>query len=88
MINLKARLSNKTFWVSTVSTGVLLAQQLGVTNIPSNWSEVLNTGLSLLILLGIIVDTSTTGIGDKVEPIVTTTVDTGTPTFTDNTTVQ
>lgn len=66
-INWKARLTNKTFWVAIVSAIVLLTQQLGVNIFPSNWADILNTILTILILLGIIVDTSTTGISDKQE---------------------
>ena len=66
-INWKARLTNKTFWVAMVSDVVLLTQQLGVNIFPSNWSDILNTILTIFILLGIIVDTSTEGISDKTE---------------------
>lgn len=64
-INWKARLTNKTFWASIVSALVLLTQQLGYNIIPSNWSDVLNTILTIFILLGIVVDPSTAGISDK-----------------------
>lgn len=64
-INLKARLQNKAFWVAIVSSIVLLTQQLGYNIFPSNWSDILSTVLTIFILLGIVVDTSTTGIGDK-----------------------
>lgn len=66
-IDWKARLTNKTFWVAIVSAIVLLTQQLGLNIFPNNWSDVLNTTLTIFVLLGIIVDTSTTGIGDKIE---------------------
>ncbi|OOM81828.1 bacteriophage holin [Clostridium puniceum] len=66
-INWKARLTSKTFWVAIVSAIVLLTQQLGYNIFPSNWSDILNTILTIFILLGIIVDPSTSGIGDKQE---------------------
>lgn len=64
-INWKARLTNKTFWVAIVSAIVLLTQQLGYNFFPSNWADVLNSILGICIILGIVVDTSTEGIGDN-----------------------
>ncbi|WP_271814481.1 phage holin [Clostridium beijerinckii] len=66
-INWKSRLTNKTFWVSIVSAIVLLTQQLGYNIFPVNWSDILNTILTIFILLGIIIDPSTEGIHDKKE---------------------
>lgn len=64
-INWKIRLTNKTFWVAIVSTIVLLTQQLGLNIFPSNWADILNTILTIFIILGIVVDPSTNGISDK-----------------------
>jgi phi LC3 family holin len=66
-INWKARLTNKTFWISIVSSIVLLTQQLGLNIFPNNWADVLNTLLTILIILGIVIDPSTAGINDKKE---------------------
>ena len=66
-INWKARLTNKTFWVAIVSAIVLLTQQLGLSIFPGNWADILNTVLTILIILGIVVDPSTNGISDKQE---------------------
>lgn len=66
-INLKARLKNKAFWVAIVSGVVGFTQLFGVKVFPDNWVDILNAFLGLLVGLGIIVDTSTTGIGDKQE---------------------
>jgi len=66
-INWKARLQNKAFWVAIVGAIVLLTQQLGYNIFPSNWSDILSSVLTIFILLGIVVDTSTAGIGDKQE---------------------
>lgn len=66
-INWKARLQNKAFWIAIVSSIVLLTRQLGYNIFPSNWSDILSTVLTIFILLGIVVDTSTVGIGDKQE---------------------
>jgi phi LC3 family holin len=66
-LDLKARLRNKTFILSMLGAIVLLIQQLGFKNlIPSNLSDIINTILSILVMLGIVVDTSTKGVSDKV----------------------
>jgi phi LC3 family holin len=66
-LNLKARFRNKLFIISFVGAIVLLLQQLGLKQyIPENWSDVLNSVLSILVMLGIITDTSTPGISDKI----------------------
>lgn len=65
-IDLKARLKNKTFWVAMASAIALLAQQLGLKIIPNNFSDIVNTVLMLLTMLGIIVDTSTIGVSDSI----------------------
>lgn len=73
-INVKSRLLNKTFWVSLISLIVLLSQEFGVdisTIIPKNYSDIVNTIFAILALLGIVVDTSTPGINDKVVPDLT-----------------
>ena len=64
-IDLKARLRNKTFWVAMASSVAMLAQQLGVNVIPSNYADIINTVLLILTMLGIVIDPSTTGISDK-----------------------
>ncbi len=61
----KARLTSKTFWMGLVGAIVLLTQQLGFKMFPDNWSDILNTILTIFVLLGIVVDTSTPGIEDK-----------------------
>lgn len=71
-IDLKARLKNKAFWVAMASSIGLLVQQFGV-NLPGNYTVIVNTILTILTMLGIIVDTSTLGIGDNVN--VTKTID-------------
>lgn len=65
-IDLKARLRNKAFWIAIASAIALLAQQLGLDIIPSNYEEIINVVLSLLTMIGIVVDTSTIGISDKI----------------------
>jgi len=70
-IDFKARLKNKAFWVSMASAIAVLAQQLGLNIIPSNYSEIVNTVLIILTMTGIVVDTSTTGISDQVTTTTT-----------------
>ena len=65
-IDLKARLKNKAFWVAMASAIAMLAQQLGLNIIPSNYTEIVNTVLIILTMAGIVVDTSTPGISDQV----------------------
>lgn len=64
-INWKLRLQSKFFWVALISLIVLLTQQLGFDIFPKNWEEVLNTVLSILILLGVINDPTTAGLNDS-----------------------
>ena len=71
-INLKERFRNKTFLLSMIGAIVLLAQQLGFKDlIPNNYADVVNGILTILIMLGIVVDPSTKGISDKVVSNVT-----------------
>ena len=67
-IDWKARLTNKTWWVSIIGALVLLSQQLGLDlsqYIPQNYVDIINTVFLILTLLGITVDTSTEGISDN-----------------------
>lgn len=68
-LNLKARLNNKSFWISLISTIIIFSQQCGfnLSNyIPNNYAEIINTLFILLTILGITIDTSTPGISDQV----------------------
>jgi len=66
-IDLKSRLRSKPFIVAMVSAIVLLIQQCGFKDvIPSNYGDVLSTVLTILTMLGIVVDTSTPGISDNI----------------------
>lgn len=74
-LDLKSRFRNKAFLLSFIGAIVLLIQQLGFKNIiPSNYVDVVNSILTILAMVGIVVDTSTSGISDKV--IVAATVQT------------
>lgn len=68
-MDFKARLLNKSWWISVIAAIILIAQQCGfnITQyIPSNYAEIINSIFGLLILVGITVDTSTNGISDQV----------------------
>lgn len=65
MINWKARLTNKTFWVALSSAIVLLCQQLGLNIFPDNIHEIINTLLLIFTILGVVIDPSTNGITDQ-----------------------
>ena len=71
-IDWKARLLNKTWWVSIIGAIVLLFQQIGLVDlanyIPKNYADIVNTIFIILTLLGITVDTSTKGVSDSIEP--------------------
>lgn len=64
MINWKLRFQNKATLLAIASTVILLAQQLGL-NLPDNIADVVNTFLTLLVLLGVINDPTTEGISDS-----------------------
>lgn len=64
-INLKLRLQHKAFWVALVSLVVLLSQQLGVKIFPENIADITNTILAIGVLVGVINDPTTAGLGDS-----------------------
>ena len=64
MINWKLRFQNKTTLLAIASTVILLAQQLGL-KLPDNIADIVNTFLTLLVLLGVINDPTTEGISDS-----------------------
>lgn len=64
MINFKLRLKNKTTLVALVSAVFLMLQQFGL-NIPHNIQDGVNTFIIILVILGIVTDPTTKGIGDS-----------------------
>ncbi|MBT0905781.1 phage holin [Streptococcus lutetiensis] len=64
MINWKLRLKNKATLIAITSTVILLAQQLGL-KLPDNIEDVVNTVLTLLVLLGVVNDPTTAGLKDS-----------------------
>lgn len=64
MINFKLRLQNKATLVALISAVFLMLQQFGL-HIPSNIQEGVNTFVGILVILGIVTDPTTKGIGDS-----------------------
>ena len=64
MINFKLRLQNKTTLVALISAVFLMLQQFGL-NIPSNIQGGVNTLVVILVILGIVTDPTTKGVGDS-----------------------
>lgn len=66
----KARFRNKTFWVAIISAIILLIQQLGFGDyLPQNIMDIVNTILTILVMLGIVIDPSSKGINDPQKPL-------------------
>lgn len=63
-IDIKARLRNKYFYVSFISLLVILLEQLGI-ELPFDLNAISGTILSMAVLLGIVIDSSTPGLSDK-----------------------
>jgi uncharacterized membrane protein len=59
------RLKNKAFWLSLAAFIALMAKTFNLFEIPANYDELVNTGLGLLVMGGILIDPSTPGIKDK-----------------------
>ena len=68
MINWKLRFKNKATLLAIASTVILLAQQLGF-KLPDNIADIVNTFLTLLVLVGVINDPTTQGISDSPEAL-------------------
>nr|UVY52518.1 MAG: holin [Bacteriophage sp.] len=64
MINFKLRLQNKATLVALISAIFLMLQQFGL-EIPRNIQEGVNTFVVILVILGIVTDPTTKGLGDS-----------------------
>ena len=64
-INWAVRLQRKSFWVALIGLLVILSQQLGVKVFPDNVADITNTILAIGVLVGIINDPTTAGLGDS-----------------------
>lgn len=63
----KKRLESKVWWTGIISLLLLLSKQIGVDFlwfIPSNYEAIINTIFLIVGMIGVSVDTSTTGISD------------------------
>ena len=61
------RLRNKAFLVALASAIILLIQQLGLNILPKNISDIVNTLLSILVTMGVVIDPTTPVVTDKAE---------------------
>lgn len=64
MINFKLRLQNKATLVALILAIFLMLQQFGL-EIPHNIQEGVNTFVVILVILGIVTDPTTKGLGDS-----------------------
>jgi len=73
MINWKVRLKNKQFWLAVVPAIALVAQAVAalfgytidLTSIVGKAQAVVNAVFALLVILGVVVDPTTAGVGDS-----------------------
>ena len=74
MINWKVRLKNKQFWVSVIPALALVIQavaavfgwMLDFSDVTGRLIAVVDAVFALLVILGIVVDPTTAGVGDSV----------------------
>lgn len=64
-MDIKSRLQNKLFVTSLIAFIVLLIKTFTKIELPENLDVLVNMGLSLLSMLGIIIDPTTPGIKDE-----------------------
>lgn len=64
-INWKLRLQHKSFWVALIGLLVILSQQVGIKFLPDNIADITNTILAIGVLVGVITDPTTAGLGDS-----------------------
>lgn len=72
-INWKVRLKKKTFWVAIISAILLFVQQVSaafnydITVYTNQITNIINSLLGVLVLLGVIQDPTTSGLNDSVQ---------------------
>lgn len=59
----KQQLRNKYFWISVAGLIVLVSQQFGLTCIPDNFEEFVNSIATILVGMGILNNNATEGLG-------------------------
>ncbi|MDK2828685.1 MAG: hypothetical protein PWP67_1494 [Clostridium butyricum] len=90
-IDWKARLTNKAWWVATISIVVLIAQYFGfdlIKYIGQDWQTLVALIFALVALMGITVDTSTPGMSDQVIQDVINNINTRSKVKTESTTTS
>ena len=73
MINWKVRIKNKAFWLAVIPAIALVAQavaavfgyDIDLSTIVGKIQAVVNAVFALLVILGVVVDPTTEGIGDS-----------------------
>jgi len=65
-MNIQLRLRNKAFILSAVAFIVLMIKSFTNYQLPDNFDMLVNTALTLLSAMGIVLDPTTPSIGDKV----------------------
>ncbi len=77
MINWKIRIRNKQFWVSVIPALALVIQAIAAvfgwtldfTNITGRLIALVDAVFALLVILGIVVDPTTAGVGDSMRAL-------------------
>ena len=72
-INWKVRIKNKAFWLALIPALALIAQtvaavfgyNIDLTTLVGKIQAVINAVFALLVILGIVVDPTTSGVGDS-----------------------
>jgi holin, phage phi LC3 family len=67
-LNLKLRLQNRATLIALISAVFLMLQQFGLT-IPTNIKDGVNTFVLILVILGVVTDPTTKGIGDSTQAL-------------------
>lgn len=77
MINWKVRIKNKAFWLAVIPAIALVAQAVAavfgytidLTTMVGKLQAVVNAIFALLVILGIVVDPTTEGVGDSIRAL-------------------
>ncbi|SCJ99831.1 Small integral membrane protein [uncultured Eubacterium sp.] len=77
MINWKVRIKNKTFWLALIPAVLLLVQviaavfgfTLDLGDLGNRLIDVVNALFSVLVILGIVTDPTTAGVGDSTQAL-------------------
>lgn len=67
-MNWKARLQSKVFWMALASLFIFIVKSFKLFELPSNVDVIVNVILGSLVTMGILIDPTTPGVYDKVNP--------------------